>query len=100
MDGILRSTHCMDIPFVFNNADRHSSMTGGGADALKLADEMSSAWINFARTGNPQTDSLPTWEPYSRESGATMIFDRKCKVVRNHDKDLMSFVREFPLRGF
>ena len=38
LDGILRSTHCMEIPFVFNNADIHASMTGGGKDALELAE--------------------------------------------------------------
>ena len=49
LNGALRSTHCMEIPFVFNNADVHASMTGGGADALKLANRMSDAWVHFAR---------------------------------------------------
>ena len=49
----------MEIPFVFNNADIHASMTGGGKDALELADRMSQAWINFARTGDPNTEELP-----------------------------------------
>ncbi|EKC50785.1 para-nitrobenzyl esterase, partial [human gut metagenome] len=31
LDGMFRSTHCMDIPFAFNNVVRHASMTGGGA---------------------------------------------------------------------
>ncbi|MBR4977510.1 MAG: carboxylesterase/lipase family protein, partial [Bacteroidales bacterium] len=61
MDGIFRSTHCMEIPFVFNNADLHASMTGGGEEAIKLAEIMSGAWISFARTGNPNTDRLPEW---------------------------------------
>ena len=33
LDGMFRSTHCMDIPFAFNNVVRHASMTGGGAEA-------------------------------------------------------------------
>ena len=100
MDGILRSTHCMEIPFVFNNAVRHASMTGGAAEAQALADKMSSAWINFARTGNPNVEGLPAWEPYTAENGATMFFDDICTVKNNHDKELLEIVTSFPTRGF
>ena len=100
MDGILRSTHCMEIPFVFNNVVRHASMTGGGKAAQVLADKMSSAWRNFARTGNPNTEGLPEWEPYTADKGATMIFDNDCGMKYNHDKELLEVVMTFPVRGF
>lgn len=100
LDGILRSTHCMEIPFVFNNAYRHATMTGGGEDAILLADRMSQAWINFARCGNPSTEDLPEWPSYNCSDGATMFFDNECEVKYNHDKALMDFVRQFPTRGF
>ena len=100
MDGILRSTHCMEIPFVFNNADVHASMTGGSEEAVALADIMSQAWINFARRGNPNTEELPQWPAYDNSDGATMFFDNTCEVKYNHDKELIGFVRQFPTRGF
>ncbi len=100
MDGLLRSTHCMDIPFVFNNAVRHASMTGGGMDAVKLADKMSSAWLSFARTGNPNVESLPKWDPYTANNGTTMWFDNQCEVKHHHDKELLEVVMCFPVRGF
>lgn len=100
MDGMLRSTHCMEIPFVFDNTARHASMTGGGTEAQALADKMSSAWLNFARTGNPNVESLPAWEAYTPQSGATMYFDNECRVLHNHDKELLEVVRSFPTRGF
>lgn len=100
MDGMLRSTHCMEIPFVFDNTARHASMTGGGTEAQALADKMSSAWLNFARTGNPNVESLPAWEAYTPQSGATMYFDNECSVLHNHDKELLEVVRSFPTRGF
>ena len=50
-------------------------MTGGTAEADKLADRMSDAWIAFARSGNPITSSLPKWNPYTTDKGATMLFD-------------------------
>ena len=100
LDGMFRSTHCMEIPFAFNNAVVHASMTGGGAEAQALAEKMSSAWLNFARTGNPNAEGLPEWEPYTAEKGATMIFNNDCQVKYNHDKELLEVVMAFPTRGF
>ena len=100
LDGILRSTHCMEIPFVFNNADRHASMTGGGAQAMELASKMSHCWAEFARCGKPSAEGLPEGEPFEAEKRAVMFFDNTCKMSYSHDKELMDFIRRYPTRGF
>ncbi|WP_294590348.1 carboxylesterase/lipase family protein [uncultured Bacteroides sp.] len=100
LDGMFRSTHCMEIPFVFNNVVRHASMTGGGVEAQALGEKMSNAWLNFARTGNPDAEDLPTWEPYTADKGATMLFDNNCEVKYKHDEKLLEVVMAFPVRGF
>ncbi|RRQ49375.1 carboxylesterase/lipase family protein [Maribacter algicola] len=87
-DGKYKSLHCMELPFVFNTVDKANHMTGGGAEAHTLADKMSQAWINFATTGNPNTDSLPEWPAYSEENTATMHFDVTCEVKPQWDKEL------------
>lgn len=57
-------------------------MTGATKAGIKLGDKMSSALINFARTGNPNTKKLPKWETFSLENEATMYFDApKCKMI-------------------
>jgi len=96
IDGMFRSTHCMDIPFVFNNISRCKKMTGGEPTAYQLADKMSSAWLNFAKSGDPNTKGLPQWEPYTIEKGATMIFNDICEIKYNHDKELIEIVNSFP----
>ena len=100
LDGMFRSTHCMEIPFAFNNAVLHASMTGGGAEAQALAEKMSGAWLNFARTGNRNAEGLPQWDAYTEEGGATMFFNNRCEVKHHHDKELLEVVRAFPTRGF
>ncbi len=85
------SYHTAEIPFVFNNIDK-TQPSGDRLDAEKLSDIMSSAWINFARMGNPNGDGIPNWEPYTREGGATMIFDNNSYLTHNHDKELMKIL--------
>lgn len=95
IDGKFRSTHCMELPFMFNNISRCKKMTGGDESAYILADKMSSAWLNFAKTGDPNTPKLPEWEPFTIEKGATMIFNNNCELTYNHDKDLLEFISLF-----
>lgn len=92
-DGSKGSFHGLDIPMVFNNVDLRADWTGNTEAAWEMADKMSAAWINFARNGNPNIKGkLPEWEPYSREKGTTMYFDNTCRIVYNHDRELMRFI--------
>jgi para-nitrobenzyl esterase len=81
--GRLRAMHCMDIPFVFETVDLSTSVVGDGADRYALADRMSSAWVAFARTGNPNHKGLPKWQPFTGEQRATMIFNNECRAVND-----------------
>lgn len=88
-DGFLKSMHCMELPFVFDNIQKGKELTGGGKAAYVLAKKVSAAWINFAKTGNPHAEGLPLWPKYSIGKGATMIFDNKSEIKYHHDKDLL-----------
>jgi para-nitrobenzyl esterase len=73
--GRLRSHHALDLPLVFNNIETSRSMVGPGPEPQRVADQMSAAWIAFARSGSPNTEGLPQWRPYDLKSRATMIFN-------------------------
>lgn len=88
------SFHGLDIPLAFNNVDLKPDWTGTSDAAYELADIMSSAWLNFAKTGNPNVEGrLPEWKTYTVENGETMYFDNVNRLVFNHDRDLMHFVK-------
>ncbi len=88
------SFHGLDIPLAFNNVDLRPDWTGNSQEAWELADKMSSAWLNFAKTADPNVEGiLPHWEAYTAENGATMYFDNECKIVNNHDRELMNFIK-------
>lgn len=95
-DGSLGASHGMELPFMFNNIAMARTLTGGTKEAYELADKISSAWINFVKTGNPNGKGLPKWDPYNSENGATMVFDNASKIVNNHDKKLVDFITSTP----
>jgi para-nitrobenzyl esterase len=90
-DGMYKAMHCMDIAFEFDNIQRCQEMTGGGKEAYVLAAKMSQAWINFAKTGNPNAKGLPNWPAYTAANAYTMMFDVKCEARQHPTKALMEF---------
>ena len=74
----LGACHGMELAFMFNNVGLQAEMNGATKEAYALADKMSSAWIAFIKTGNPNTKGLPQWEAFNAESKPTMVFDNKC----------------------
>jgi len=92
MDGKYKATHCMEIPFAFYNIDKCEEMTGGTKEAYELSEKVSDAWINFARSGNPNHKGLPTWPKFDASKTATMHFDNKCEVMPQMDKALFDLL--------
>ncbi len=73
-EGRLKSMHCMEIPFVFDNLEAGKVYTGISPAAQKLADQMSAAWVAFAKTGSPDHAGIPKWTPFTATSRPTMVF--------------------------
>jgi len=87
-DGKLKAYHTLDIPFVFENVDLATAMTGARQDRYALQDRMSAAWTSFARTGNPNVKGLlPEWPAFDTTKRATMVFNNECTVVNDPNGD-------------
>jgi para-nitrobenzyl esterase len=86
--GALGATHALDLPLMFNNVESARVFVGSGDEPQRLADAMQSAWIAFARRGNPNCPSLPHWPPYNTSNRATMIFDTTCRVADDPLRDV------------
>jgi carboxylesterase type B len=68
--------HCIDIPFAFDNLDAVDVKAIAGAEPPQgLADELHSAWIRMAATGDPG------WPRYELPRRPTMIFDTPSTVL-------------------
>jgi para-nitrobenzyl esterase len=77
----LRAAHAVDIPYVFNRLaaprlfpDASSPELASASESERaLADRVSSYWVNFARTGNPNGKGLPAWPAFSDAGANPMI---------------------------
>jgi para-nitrobenzyl esterase len=85
LDGTPLAYHCSEL--AFDNIDRCANATGGTQQARELAAKVSQAWIQFARTGNPNHSGLPRWPAVSASAVPTMIFDTRCEVKDDPDAD-------------
>jgi para-nitrobenzyl esterase len=61
-----------------------------GDEPQEIANNMSQAWINFARSGNPSRKGL-TWPRYEASERKTMIFNTPSKVAADPDRERREF---------
>jgi para-nitrobenzyl esterase len=80
------SPHSLDLAMVFDNVALSASMVGTGPQAQAVADQMSAAWLAFARAGDPNNPRIPAWPAYAAER-ATMVFDATSRVVNDFRGD-------------
>jgi para-nitrobenzyl esterase len=95
--GKWRSPHSLDLAFVFDNVAQSAAMVGTGPEPQGLADQMSAAWLAFARTGDPNTQGLPHWPPYRLPDRATMAFDVTPRVVNDFRGPERTLLASLPL---
>jgi para-nitrobenzyl esterase len=85
----------MDVPFLFDNVGGPSTLTGDTSESYWMAEQISSAYIAFAYTGNPNNAGLPHWPAYELPRRATMSFDVVSKIIddpRGDERKLFSQV--------
>ena len=69
-DEKIGACHAVELAYVFNHPDE--AIYTGGKYSEELADAVQEMWVNFARTGNPSTQSH-TWDPYDSNQRNTMV---------------------------
>jgi para-nitrobenzyl esterase len=66
------ATHTAEISYAWNNPKGQPTQTWDDVDT-KLADTMSSYWVNFITTGDPNGSGLPNWPQYRDINSKVMV---------------------------
>lgn len=87
--------HCSDIAFYFHNAERLPICHVDGV-MEKLERQMCSAFVNFAKTGDPNHSEIPVWREVTGENAPVMLFDAETELKENFfDKELLEKAETF-----
>src|SRR3984957_3206707 len=87
------ATHTADLAYMFDNQPPNAMWTDVDK---KLADTMSSYWVNFAATGNPNGKGLPEWPVYSAKKGdQNIVLGDPVMVGQGIDPAMLAFYDSF-----
>lgn len=79
--------HCSDIPFFFHNTELVEVCQIPDV-GVRLEAQIFEAFMSFVKSGKPESDKLPAWEPVTQDKEPTMIFDRECELRCQFDDRL------------
>ncbi len=70
----LGAPHGSELAYVFGTLDRAPKPTTYAATDRKISEKMQQYWTNFAKTGDPNDATLPTWPKFDAEARMYLDF--------------------------
>ncbi|MCW6530478.1 carboxylesterase/lipase family protein [Sphingomonas sp. MMSM20] len=93
LGGRLKAGHATELSYVFGTYENIRDFVGPGDPPARMSAQMHSAWVAFARTGDPQSPAIPAWPRYDLARRQTMIFDLQSRVESDPHADLRKLMR-------
>jgi para-nitrobenzyl esterase len=88
--------HTSEVPYVLNTL--FASPRPFSSRDQRIAEMLSSYWVNFARAGDPNGGALPRWPAVSAQSAMTMEVGDNFRPIAVADQPKLEFFRRFLLR--
>jgi para-nitrobenzyl esterase len=90
--GRYGAVHGLDVSGSFREAR-------DGNDMARVADQLSSCWVAFAKTGNPNNSKIPPWPTYEAKNRATMVFGTPTQMENDPRGEIRTFWEHMPPPG-
>jgi para-nitrobenzyl esterase len=81
----LRACHAADLPYPFGSVDCCGWADVLGPDAPALSEALASAWVAFARDGDPSCHELGQWPAYDTARRTTMLLAATSRLTDDPD---------------
>jgi para-nitrobenzyl esterase len=86
------ATHVSEILYVFNHLDASRPWTD---QDRQVADTMSSYWVNFAATGDPNGKGLAKWPVFDEKTKTPMVFGNKPEGAQVPSDERLAFFQSW-----
>jgi para-nitrobenzyl esterase len=83
--------HTGEVAYAFNNLKFLNNRPFTETDNA-LAELMSSYWVNFIKTGNPNGPSVPEWPKFDINKNLVKVFDATSQTREVPNKDKLNFM--------
>lgn len=93
--GYKGSVHGAELKYCFDVLHHYSNqLSQSTLDAKQIwATRISDVWAQFAHTGNPDSNGLYGWHPYTKENGELLEFGGSdVRIHNNHDRKLEEII--------
>src|SRR5215831_12860645 len=87
--GKFGAVHGLDVAGSFREAR-------DGGDMARVSDELSSTWVAFAKTGNPNNSRIPPWAQFDAQKRATMIFGAPTRCENDPRAEIRQYWDKMP----
>ncbi|MFO1015153.1 MAG: carboxylesterase family protein [Caulobacteraceae bacterium] len=80
----VKAGHGVDLPLAFDNVAAGAALYGNGAAAAQgVAEQITAAWIAFARSSSPNAAGMASWPRYDTRSRSTMLLGAASRAVND-----------------
>jgi para-nitrobenzyl esterase len=93
--GKFGAVHGTDVSASFHNI-RDNIVGVGNTIGKVMCDRLASAWVAFAKSGDPNNAMIPKWPAYDATTRATMVFDTDTRVENDPRGEIRKFWESMP----
>ncbi|RMR03577.1 hypothetical protein ALP94_03024 [Pseudomonas savastanoi pv. glycinea] len=90
--------HTSEVPYAFGTLDRSTQRTFTSDDRV-VTRQVSSYWLNFVKSGNPNGESLPEWAVFDPQSPAFIVLDVAPRMQSRLTTKTLEFYEELVSKG-
>lgn len=98
-DGTSGAAHRSELNYASDNMPWGTTLNGASLNwtttDYEIADTLSSYWVNFIKTGNPNGGDLVEWEPATNASKTTMMLGDAWETISVALDNVIGFSEEY-----
>ena len=94
-NGSLGSNHAGEMPYAYGNLHRHAKLYD--ETDFALSETMQQYWVNFAKTGNPNGEGLPTWPRFNDDRTKVLELGADVAVTELPDQKLFEILDTYQM---